>query len=64
MDFWQFILLYEVVFKNCVEVCFLLFSYGVDFMLVNCYGKSVVDMVLILEFRERLIYEFKGYFLL
>ncbi|XP_046795810.1 poly [ADP-ribose] polymerase tankyrase-1 isoform X2 [Gallus gallus] len=64
MDLWQFTPLHEAASKNRVEVCSLLLSHGADPTLVNCHGKSAVDMAPTPELRERLTYEFKGHSLL
>ncbi|KTF86185.1 hypothetical protein cypCar_00016699 [Cyprinus carpio] len=60
MDLWQFTPLHEAASKNRVEVCSLLLSHGADPTLVNCHGKSAVDMAPTPELKERLTYEFKG----
>lgn len=54
MDLWQFTPLHEAASKNRVEVCSLLLSHGADPTLVNCHGKSAVDMAPTPELRERL----------
>ncbi|TRY99402.1 hypothetical protein DNTS_002014 [Danionella cerebrum] len=64
MDLWQFTPLHEAASKNRVEVCSLLLSHGADPTLVNCHGKSAVDMAPTPELKERLTYEFKGHSLL
>ncbi|XP_021478576.2 poly [ADP-ribose] polymerase tankyrase-1 isoform X3 [Oncorhynchus mykiss] len=64
MDLWQFTPLHEAASKNRVEVCSLLLSHGADPSLVNCHGKSSVDMAPTPELKERLTYEFKGHSLL
>ncbi|KAH0504359.1 Tankyrase-1 [Microtus ochrogaster] len=64
MDLWQFTPLHEAASKNRVEVCSLLLSHGADPTLVNCHGKSAIDMAPTPELRERLTYEFKGHSLL
>ncbi|KAJ8262660.1 hypothetical protein COCON_G00151170 [Conger conger] len=64
MDLWQFTPLHEAASKNRVEVCSLLLSHGADPTLVNCHGKSAVDMAPTPELKERLTYEFKGHTLL
>uniref|UniRef100_A0A8C7A4H6 Poly [ADP-ribose] polymerase n=1 Tax=Nothoprocta perdicaria TaxID=30464 RepID=A0A8C7A4H6_NOTPE len=64
MDLWQFTPLHEAASKNRVEVCSLLLSHGADPTLLNCHGKSAVDMAPTPELRERLTYEFKGHSLL
>ncbi|CAB1318289.1 unnamed protein product [Coregonus sp. 'balchen'] len=64
MDLWQFTPLHEAASKNRVEVCSLLLSQGADPTLVNCHGKSAVDMAPTPELKERLTYEFKGHSLL
>uniref|UniRef100_A0A674CFS1 Poly [ADP-ribose] polymerase n=1 Tax=Salmo trutta TaxID=8032 RepID=A0A674CFS1_SALTR len=64
MDLWQFTPLHEAASKNRVEVCSLLLSHGADPSLVNCHGKSAVDMAPTPELKERLTYEFKGHSLL
>ncbi|XP_004911091.1 poly [ADP-ribose] polymerase tankyrase-1 isoform X3 [Xenopus tropicalis] len=64
MDLWQFTPLHEAASKNRVEVCSLLLSHGADPTLVNCHGKSAVDMAPTPELKERLSYEFKGHSLL
>uniref|UniRef100_A0A8C9EP85 Poly [ADP-ribose] polymerase n=1 Tax=Pavo cristatus TaxID=9049 RepID=A0A8C9EP85_PAVCR len=56
MDLWQFTPLHEAASKNRVEVCSLLLSHGADPTLVNCHGKSAVDMAPTPELRERLTY--------
>lgn len=57
MDLWQFTPLHEAASKNRVEVCSLLLSHGADPTLVNCHGKSAVDMAPTPELRERLTCE-------
>uniref|UniRef100_A0A4W3J876 Poly [ADP-ribose] polymerase n=1 Tax=Callorhinchus milii TaxID=7868 RepID=A0A4W3J876_CALMI len=64
MDLWQFTPLHEAASKNRVEVCSLLLSHGADPTLVNCHGKSAVDMAPTPELKERLAYEYKGHTLL
>uniref|UniRef100_A0A671R307 Poly [ADP-ribose] polymerase n=1 Tax=Sinocyclocheilus anshuiensis TaxID=1608454 RepID=A0A671R307_9TELE len=64
MDLWQFTPLHEAASKNRMEVCSLLLSHGADPTLVNCHGKSAVDMAPTPELKERLTYEFKGHSLL
>ncbi|XP_038660428.1 poly [ADP-ribose] polymerase tankyrase-1 isoform X2 [Scyliorhinus canicula] len=64
MDLWQFTPLHEAASKNRVEVCSLLLSHGADPSLVNCHGKSAMDMAPTPELKERLAYEFKGHSLL
>uniref|UniRef100_A0AAY4B662 Poly [ADP-ribose] polymerase n=1 Tax=Denticeps clupeoides TaxID=299321 RepID=A0AAY4B662_9TELE len=64
MDLWQFTPLHEAASKNRVEVCSLLLSHGADPNLVNCHGKSAVDMAPTPELKDRLTYEFKGHSLL
>lgn len=54
MDLWQFTPLHEAASKNRVEVCSLLLSHGADPTLVNCHGKSAIDMAPTPELRERL----------
>ena len=54
MDLWQFTPLHEAASKNRVEICSLLLSHGADPTLVNCHGKSAVDMAPTPELRERL----------
>ena len=58
MDLWQFTPLHESASKNRVEVCSLLLSHGADPTLVNCHGKSAVDMAPTPELRERLTCEY------
>ena len=57
MDLWQFTPLHEAASKNRVEVCSLLLSHGADPSLVNCHGKSAVDMAPTPELKERLTCE-------
>uniref|UniRef100_A0A8C1QIN9 Poly [ADP-ribose] polymerase n=1 Tax=Cyprinus carpio TaxID=7962 RepID=A0A8C1QIN9_CYPCA len=64
MDLWQFTPLHEAASKNRVEVCSLLLSHGADPTLLNCHGKSAVDVAPTPELKERLTYEFKGHTLL
>ncbi|XP_043916872.1 poly [ADP-ribose] polymerase tankyrase-1 [Protopterus annectens] len=64
MDLWQFTPLHEAASKNRVEVCSLLLSHGADPTLLNCHGKSAVDMAPTPELKERLTYEYKGHCLL
>uniref|UniRef100_A0A4W4E0Z7 Poly [ADP-ribose] polymerase n=1 Tax=Electrophorus electricus TaxID=8005 RepID=A0A4W4E0Z7_ELEEL len=64
MDLWQFTPLHEAASKNRVEVCSLLLSHGADPTLLNCHGKSAIDVAPTPELRERLAYEFKGHSLL
>ncbi|XP_016363419.1 tankyrase, TRF1-interacting ankyrin-related ADP-ribose polymerase b [Sinocyclocheilus anshuiensis] len=64
MDLWQFTPLHEAASKNRVEVCSLLLSHGADPTLLNCHGKSAVDVAPTTELKERLTYEFKGQTLL
>lgn len=61
MDLWQFTPLHEAASKNRVEVCSLLLSHGADPTLVNCHGKSAVDMAPTPELKERLTCEFIFY---
>ncbi|KAJ6653509.1 hypothetical protein lerEdw1_009181 [Lerista edwardsae] len=58
MDLWQFTPLHEAASKNRVEVCSLLLSHGADPTLVNCHGKSAVDMAPTPELKERLTCSF------
>ncbi|NXA43747.1 TNKS1 protein, partial [Eudromia elegans] len=60
MDLWQFTPLHEAASKNRVEVCSLLLSHGADPTLLNCHGKSAVDMAPTPELRERLTCEYVG----
>uniref|UniRef100_A0A672Q1G1 Poly [ADP-ribose] polymerase n=1 Tax=Sinocyclocheilus grahami TaxID=75366 RepID=A0A672Q1G1_SINGR len=64
MDLWQFTPLHEAASKNRLEVCSLLLSHGADPTLLNCHGKSAVDVAPTPELKERLTYEFKGHTLL
>ncbi|TRZ04529.1 hypothetical protein DNTS_014380 [Danionella cerebrum] len=64
MDLWQFTPLHEAASKNRVEVCSLLLSHGADPTLLNCHGKSAVDVAPTPELKDRLTYEFKGHTLL
>lgn len=54
MDLWQFTPLHEAASKNRVEVCSLLLSHGADPTLLNCHGKSAVDVAPTPELKERL----------
>lgn len=60
MDLWQFTPLHEAASKNRVEVCSLLLSHGADPTLVNCHGKSAVDMAPTPELKERLTCRYHG----
>ncbi|XP_062873525.1 tankyrase, TRF1-interacting ankyrin-related ADP-ribose polymerase b isoform X2 [Trichomycterus rosablanca] len=64
MDLWQFTPLHEAASKNRGEVCSLLLSHGADPTVLNCHGKSAIDLAHTPELRERLAYEFKGHSLL
>ncbi|TSO98516.1 Tankyrase-1 [Bagarius yarrelli] len=64
MDLWQFTPLHEAASKNRGEVCSLLLSHGADPTILNCHGKSAIELAHTPELRDRLAYEFKGHALL
>ncbi|XP_053084895.1 tankyrase, TRF1-interacting ankyrin-related ADP-ribose polymerase b isoform X1 [Pangasianodon hypophthalmus] len=64
MDLWQFTPLHEAASKNRAEVCSLLLSHGADPTVLNCHGKSAIELAHTPELRDRLAYEFKGHSLL
>lgn len=58
MDLWQFTPLHEAASKSRVEVCSLLLSQGADPTLLNCHGKSAVDVAPTRDLQERLSCEY------
>ncbi|UYV66639.1 TNKS2, partial [Cordylochernes scorpioides] len=64
MDLWQFTPLHEAASKSRLEVCSLLLSYGADPSLLNCHGKSALDLAPTRELRDRLALEHRGHCLL
>lgn len=60
-DLWQFTPLHEAAAKLRVEVCSLLLSHGADPYLVNCHGKTVLDICSTKELQERIVKEHKGH---
>ncbi|KAH9524840.1 Poly [ADP-ribose] polymerase tankyrase-2 [Bulinus truncatus] len=64
VDLWQFTPLHEAASKSRVEVCSLLLAHGADPTLVNCHGKSIMDVAPSRELQERLQFEYKGHALL
>ncbi|XP_047542178.1 poly [ADP-ribose] polymerase tankyrase [Vanessa atalanta] len=63
-DLWAFTPLHEAASKARLEVCSLLLSEGADPTLLNCHGKSALDVAPSRELRERLSFEFRGHCLL
>ncbi|CAG0883067.1 unnamed protein product [Cyprideis torosa] len=64
MDLWQFTPLHEAASKARTEVCSLLLRHGADPTILNCHGKSAIDLCPTPELEEKLSAEFKGYCLL
>ncbi|KAG7298470.1 hypothetical protein JYU34_018099, partial [Plutella xylostella] len=63
-DLWAFTPLHEAASKARQEVCSLLLSEGADPTLLNCHGKSALDVAPTRELQERLAFEYRGYCLL
>ncbi|XP_072943225.1 poly [ADP-ribose] polymerase tankyrase [Epargyreus clarus] len=63
-DLWAFTPLHEAASKARLEVCSLLLSEGADPTLLNCHGKSALDVAPTRELRERLAFEYRGHCLL
>ncbi|XP_022125990.2 poly [ADP-ribose] polymerase tankyrase isoform X1 [Pieris rapae] len=63
-DLWAFTPLHEAASKARLEVCSLLLSEGADPTLLNCHGKSALDVAPTRELRDRLAFEYRGYCLL
>nr|XP_032525915.1 poly [ADP-ribose] polymerase tankyrase [Danaus plexippus plexippus] len=63
-DLWAFTPLHEAASKARLEVCSLLLSSGADPTLVNCHGKSALDVAPGPQIRERLALEYRGQCLL
>ncbi|CAH2100652.1 unnamed protein product [Euphydryas editha] len=63
-DLWAFTPLHEAASKARLEVCSLLLSEGADPTLLNCHGKSALDVAPARDLRERLAFEYRGHCLL
>ncbi|XP_045506072.1 poly [ADP-ribose] polymerase tankyrase [Colias croceus] len=63
-DLWAFTPLHEAASKARLEVCSLLLSEGADPTLLNCHGKSALDVAPSRELRDRLAFEYRGHCLL
>ncbi|GBP32657.1 Tankyrase [Eumeta japonica] len=63
-DLWAFTPLHEAASKARLEVCSLLLSEGADPTLLNCHGKSALDVAPNRELQERLAFEYRGHCLL
>ncbi|XP_053623238.1 poly [ADP-ribose] polymerase tankyrase isoform X2 [Plodia interpunctella] len=63
-DLWAFTPLHEAASKARLEVCSLLLSEGADPTLLNCHGKSALDVAPTRELQERLALEYRGHCLL
>ncbi|KAM3955302.1 tankyrase [Aphomia sociella] len=63
-DLWAFTPLHEAASKARLEVCSLLLSEGADPTLLNCHGKSALDVAPSRELQERLAFEYRGHCLL
>ncbi|KAI5640801.1 ankyrin repeats (many copies) domain-containing protein [Phthorimaea operculella] len=63
-DLWAFTPLHEAASKARLEVCSLLLSEGADPTLLNCHGKSALDVTPTRELQERLAFEYRGHCLL
>ncbi|RVE44509.1 hypothetical protein evm_010838 [Chilo suppressalis] len=63
-DLWAFTPLHEAASKARLEVCSLLLSEGADPTLLNCHGKSALDVAPTRELQERLAFEYRGHCLL
>ncbi|XP_059056370.1 poly [ADP-ribose] polymerase tankyrase [Achroia grisella] len=63
-DLWAFTPLHEAASKARLEVCSLLLSEGADPTLLNCHGKSALDVAPSRELQERLAFEYRGQCLL
>ncbi|XP_050676368.1 poly [ADP-ribose] polymerase tankyrase [Leptidea sinapis] len=59
-DLWAFTPLHEAASKARLEVCSLLLSEGADATLLNCHGKSALDVALTRDLRDRLAFEYRG----
>ncbi|XP_040563425.1 poly [ADP-ribose] polymerase tankyrase-2 [Lepeophtheirus salmonis] len=64
MDLWQYTPLHEAASKSRGEVCSLLLSHGADPTLLNCHGKSAIDVSGTRELQEKLAAEYQGHCLL
>lgn len=60
-DLWQFTPLHEAAAKMRTEVCSLLLAHGADPTLVNCHGKTVLDICPSRELQERILREHRGH---
>lgn len=63
-DLWAFTPLHEAASKARLEVCSLLLSEGADPTLLNCHGKSALDVAPTRELQEKLAFEYRGHCLL
>lgn len=63
-DLWAFTPLHEAASKARLEVCSLLLSEGADPTLLNCHGKSALDVAPTRELQDRLAFEYRGHCLL
>lgn len=63
-DLWQYTPLHEAASKSRAEVCFLLLAYGANPTQPNCHGKSALDLVPNNDLRQRLLFEYRGTFIL
>lgn len=61
MDNWQFTPLHEAAAKQRVDVCSLLLAHGANPKLVNCHGKSVLDICPTRELQEKIVREYRGH---
>ena len=60
-DLWQFTPLHEAAAKMRIEVCSLLLAHGADPTLVNCHGKTVLDICPTRELQDRITREYRGH---
>ncbi|XP_035701715.1 poly [ADP-ribose] polymerase tankyrase isoform X2 [Folsomia candida] len=64
VDLWQFSALHEAAQKSRVDVCSLLLCHGADPTLLNCHGKSAIDLAGSRQLQEKLTFEYRGHSLL
>lgn len=60
-DLWQYTPLHEACSKSRLEVCSLLLAHGADPSLMNCHGKTVLDICPTRELMERIVREHRGH---
>ena len=59
-DLWQFTPLHEAAQKGRVDVCNLLLAYGADPNVINCHGKSALELASGSELADQLGRTYRG----